>query len=159
MLDEARAGGATWVEDFRMFFARRLPREEVYVTFSYSPIPGDDGRTVEGVFCVCTETTGRVLGERRLSTLRGLGLRTSRQRTVEAACRDAAEVLGADPADVPFAAVYLLEADGRTGSPRRRDAACRTTRGRSPPSTRSTRTRGARPGRSSRPRGWGGRWR
>jgi len=114
MLDEARAGRATWVEDLGFFFARRLPREEVYVTFSYGPILGDDGRTVEGVFCVCTETTERVVGERRLSTLRGIGLRTSEQRTVEAACRDAAGVLDADPADIPFAAIYLLDEDGRT---------------------------------------------
>ena len=112
MLDEALAGRATWVEDFRMFFARRLPREEVYVTFSYGPILGDDGRTVEGVFCACAETTGRVLGERRLSTLRDLGLRTSGSHTVEAACRAAAEVLDANPLDVPFAAVYLPGGDG-----------------------------------------------
>ncbi|MBV8398625.1 MAG: response regulator [Acetobacteraceae bacterium] len=112
MHDEARAGRATWVEDQLMFFARRLPREEVYVTFSYSPILGDDGRTVEGVFCACTETTERVLGERRLSVLRGLRLRTSEQRTVEAACRDAATVLENDPAAIPFAAIYLLEEDG-----------------------------------------------
>src|SRR3954451_3691847 len=78
-----------------MFFARRLPREEVYVTFSYGPILGDDGRAVEGVFCACAETTGRVLGERRLSTLRDLGLHTSGSHTVEAACRAAAEVLDA----------------------------------------------------------------
>src|SRR5689334_21066666 len=114
MLDKARAGRATWVEDLGFFFARRLPREEVYVTFSYGPILGDDGRTVEGVFCACTETTERVVGERRLSTLRGIGLRTSEQRTVEAACRDAAGVLDADPADIPFAAIYLLGEDGRT---------------------------------------------
>src|SRR4051812_558735 len=72
MLDEARAGRATWVEDFQFFFSRRLPREEVYVTFSYGPIRSTDGTTVDGIFCACAETTGRVVGERRLATLCGL---------------------------------------------------------------------------------------
>jgi PAS domain S-box-containing protein len=114
MLDEARSGRATWVEDFQMFFARRLPREEVYVTFSYSPIFAAGGHTVEGVFCACTETTGRVIGERRLSTLRGLGIRASQQHTIEAACQGAASVLDANPWDVPFAAIYLCDSDGQT---------------------------------------------
>ena len=125
MHDEVRAGRATWVEDMQLFFARRLPREEVYVTFSYSPIFGDDGRTVEGTLCVCTETTERVLGERRLSTLRGLGLLAPEQRTVEAACRHAADVLAANPADIPFAAIYVIDEGGRTGAPRCRHAAGR----------------------------------
>ena len=97
MHDEVQAGRATWVKDLQLFFSRRLPREEVYFTVSYSPIFGEDGRTVEGVFCACTETTDRVIGERRLSMLRDLGLRTSDQRRVEAVCRDAAQVLDANP--------------------------------------------------------------
>ena len=114
MHDEVQAGRATWVEDFQFFFARWLPLEEVYVTFSYSPILGDDGQTIEGTFCVCTETTERVLGERRLSTLRGLGLLTPEQHTVDTACRHAAKVLDANPADIPFAAIYLLDDERKT---------------------------------------------
>ena len=95
-----------------MFFARRLPREEVYVTFGYSPILGDDGRTIEGVFCACTETTGRIIGVRRLATLRDLGARSAEQRSSELACRDAAEILRANPLDIPFAAIYLLDEEG-----------------------------------------------
>ncbi|WP_431266870.1 hypothetical protein [Dankookia sp. P2] len=48
MLAEAMAGRATWVEDYRFFFARDLPREETYVTFSYSPIFSTDTGSVEG---------------------------------------------------------------------------------------------------------------
>jgi hypothetical protein len=117
MLEEAYAGRATWVEDFPLFFARQLPHEEVYVTFSYSPIlSAVDGRTVEGVFCVCTETTGRVIGERRLRTLRDLGICASPQHTIEAACQHAADVLGANPIDLPFAAIYLANEDGQTAN-------------------------------------------
>ncbi len=114
MHDEVRAGRATWVEDMQLFFARRLPVEEVYVTFSYSPIFGDEGRTVEGTLNVCTETTERVLGERRLSTLRGLGLLAPEHLTVDAACRHAADMLAANPADIPFAAIYVIDEGGRT---------------------------------------------
>jgi hypothetical protein len=64
MHEEVAAGRATSVEDLQMFYARHLPREEVYATFGYSPILGDDGRTIEGVFCGCTETTGRIIGVR-----------------------------------------------------------------------------------------------
>ena len=112
MLDEVQAGRATWVEDFQMFFARRLPREEVYVTFSYSPIFADDGETVEGVFCVCTETTDRVLSERRLSILHSLGVRGGKPHMADIACREAVNVLADNPLDIPFAVIYLLGADG-----------------------------------------------
>ena len=113
MHKEVAAGRAISVDHFQMFFSRRLPREEVYVTFGYSAILGDDGRTVEGVFCACTETTEKIVGERRLATLRDLGARRpDHRRSVEIACRDAAEVLQANPLDVPFAAIYLLDEQG-----------------------------------------------
>jgi hypothetical protein len=109
---EVAAGRSTSVEDFQMFFARHLPREEVYVTFSYSPIFSADGSTVDGVFCACIEATEKVVGARRLVTLRNLGARSTEQQTAEIACRDAAEVLRRNPLDFPFAAIYLLENDG-----------------------------------------------
>ncbi|MDO9711905.1 response regulator [Paracraurococcus lichenis] len=112
MLAEATAGRATWVEDYRFFFDRELPREETYVTFSYSPIFGADAEGVEGVFCVCTETTRRVVGERRLSTLHALGVTAPQQRTADDACRDIASVLQDNAFDIAFAAVYLCDRDG-----------------------------------------------
>jgi PAS domain S-box-containing protein len=114
MHEEVAAGRATSVEDQQMFFARRLPREEVYVTFGYSPILAPDGVTIEGVFCACTETTTKVIGERRLATLRALGARSPKERTADVACQDAAEVLRCNPLDVPFATIYLLEEDGKS---------------------------------------------
>ena len=61
MHDEVAAGRATSVEDLQMFYARQLPREEVYVTFGYSPILAADGVTIEGTFDACTETTAKVV--------------------------------------------------------------------------------------------------
>jgi hypothetical protein len=112
MHEEVAAGRATSVEDLQMFYARHLQREEVYATFGYSPILGDDGRTIEGVFCACTETTQRIIGVRWLATLRDLGARSPEQRSAELACRDAAEILIGNPLDIPFTAIYLLEEEG-----------------------------------------------
>src|SRR6185295_17176372 len=86
------------------------PREETYFTFSYSPIHGDANK-VEGIFCACYETTGRVVGERRLQTLRDLGRTVIEVRSADEACDVAANTLSENPYDVPFALIYLLEDD------------------------------------------------
>ena len=102
-----RTGVATWSEDSEYYFARRLPLEEVYVTFTYGPILASDGSRVEGVFCPCFETTERVVGARRLETLRQFGMRSTHARTLQAACEDAAAVLRRNPRDISFAAIYV----------------------------------------------------
>lgn len=102
-------GQATWSEDVLMFFARRLPLEEVYVRFTFGPILAADGRTVEGIFCPCTETTEQVVGARRLETLRGLAAKAAEARSVEVTCREAAAVLAQYPQDIPFAAIYIAD--------------------------------------------------
>jgi diguanylate cyclase (GGDEF)-like protein/PAS domain S-box-containing protein len=99
-------GEASWSEDILMFFDRARQKEEVYVTFSFSPVFGEDG-TADGVFCACTETTGKIIGNRRLDTLRKLGVQPA--QTVAETCKIAAAVLGQNPQDLPFAAIYLLD--------------------------------------------------
>ena len=37
-------GPATWTEDLQLFIKNGRMAEETYFTFSYSPVPGDDGR-------------------------------------------------------------------------------------------------------------------
>jgi PAS domain S-box-containing protein len=106
-------GNATLSEDVRMFFARRLPLEEVYVRFTFGPILASDGKTVQGIFCPCTETTEQVVSARRLETLRKLGLRSSEVQTVEAVCQEAARVISENPSDIPFAAIYLVDETGK----------------------------------------------
>jgi two-component sensor histidine kinase len=101
-------GHATLPSDFELFFRRLVPREEVYERFTYGPIFGADGRTVAGIFCPCTETTEQVVGARRLETLRKLGSRSPEARTVDAACAEAVAVLGENPRDIPFAAIYTV---------------------------------------------------
>jgi signal transduction histidine kinase/CheY-like chemotaxis protein len=104
-------GEATFSDDQLLLMDRHGYTEETYFTFSYGPIRDESGG-VGGVFCAVVETTDRVLGERRLRTLRELGARTAAARTAEAACRTAAATLAGNPYDVPFALFYLLDPDG-----------------------------------------------
>jgi signal transduction histidine kinase len=107
MVERVAAGGAaSWSEDILLFFDRSVPKEEVYVTFSFSPIRGDDG-TTQGLFCACTETTGKLIRSRRLDTLRRLNLEAAEAGSAFGACAAAAAVLRDNPHDVPFVAIYL----------------------------------------------------
>ena len=68
--------------------------EEAYFSFSYSPIYDDDGR-IGGIFCPVIETTEKVIGERRLRTLRDLAARCKGAESEEATF-DAAAAMAAD---------------------------------------------------------------
>lgn len=52
-------GESTWLEDALIPIFRNGQMEDVYWTFSYSPVKGETGK-VEGVLVVCTETTQSV---------------------------------------------------------------------------------------------------
>ena len=104
-------GEATRSDDQLLLLDRNGYLEECYFTFTYSPIFGETGG-VGGVFSAVIETTARVLGERRLETLRALAERTLEVSTVAGVCTIAAAVLADNPRDLPFALVYLRDADG-----------------------------------------------
>jgi anti-anti-sigma factor len=104
-------GVATWDEDLLLFLQRNGYPEESYHTFSYSPLDGDDGRT-EGMLCVVTETTERVVGERRMALLRDLAAAVATARTRADVLTTVAAQLEGNPADLPFTAVYLFDDDG-----------------------------------------------
>ncbi|HVY93980.1 MAG TPA: ATP-binding protein [Bryobacteraceae bacterium] len=82
--------------------------EEAWATFSYSPIPDDHGG-VGGILCPVTEETQRIIGERQIALLRELAAKTADARSVEEACGSAARALETDPADLPFALIYVLD--------------------------------------------------
>lgn len=86
--------------------------EECYFTFSYAPIRDENG-SVGGVFATVTETTGQVLAARRLQVLRELKTGAEKSTTVQEACRVSMEIMATDPADIPFALLYLLNENGR----------------------------------------------
>ena len=87
------------------------------MTFTYGPILAADGRSVQGIFCPCTETTEKVVGAHRLQTLRKLGARALKTRTVDGACEEAAKVLAENPYDIAFAAIYLVHDTGTHAVP------------------------------------------
>ncbi|MFD7658678.1 SpoIIE family protein phosphatase, partial [Actinosynnema sp. NPDC059797] len=100
------SGEATWSEDLLLPVNRHGYWEETYWTYSYSPVHDDDG-VVRGVFTAVSETTERVLGERRLAVLHDLGAQAGNARSVAEACDLVAAVLGRAGSDVPFAAIHL----------------------------------------------------
>lgn len=106
-------GEATRSRDQLLPMNRHGFTEECYFDYTFTPIRGESGK-VEGIFNAVLETTTRVIGERRLRTLRELATRTSDEaKSAETACQTAAEFLAANPHDVPFARIYLLDAKGR----------------------------------------------
>ncbi len=109
-------GEANWADDLLLLLERNGYPEECYFTFSYSPIRDESGG-IGGVFTPVVETTERVIGERRLRTLRDLAMaRSHRSRHPREACTLAARRLSANPFDLPYAAIYLFDEDGRTAS-------------------------------------------
>ncbi|MFD8525736.1 histidine kinase, partial [Streptomyces capillispiralis] len=105
------SGEATWDEGLLLFLQRSGYLEESYHTFSYSPLRDDDG-VVVGMLCVVSEDTERVIGERRMATLRDLGSDPSVVRTEQEMLDFAAEQLGRNPYDLPFTLTYLFQDDG-----------------------------------------------
>lgn len=109
-IDEVMATGeATWDEALMLFLERSGYVEETYHTFSYSPLADDDG-SVPGMLCVVAEVTEQVIAERRLRTLRDLGVGVRTARSEKSAVQAACALLAQNPASLPFAAVYLFDA-------------------------------------------------
>ncbi len=106
MLSAAMRGDGTYAENQLLVMERNGYPEETYYTFSYSPIPGDDGAPA-GIICANTDETQRVIGERQLTLLRELAARTAEARSPAKACEALMGGLQTDARDIPFAAVYL----------------------------------------------------
>jgi signal transduction histidine kinase len=106
-------GEATRSRDLQLLMDRQGYLEETYFSFSYSPIYDERGE-VGGVFCPCIETTEKVVGERRLVTVRDLAARCKGAPSEQAAYDAAAAVLAENPRDVPFALIYRVADDGAT---------------------------------------------
>ena len=70
IIDRVLSGGeANWNEDMLLPIYRNGKMEDVYWTFSYSPVKDESGTTA-GVFVTCTETTEKVLNFNELTESR-----------------------------------------------------------------------------------------
>ena len=105
-----RSNRGTYDEALLLIMQRNGYQEETYYTFSYCPVPDDDG-SIGGILCANTDETERIINERRMVVLRELAARVAHATTWEEACREGAQALDADSRDVPFALIYLLDKD------------------------------------------------
>ncbi len=106
-------GPATWMEDICLEINRHGFMEETHFTVAYSPVPDETApRGIGGVLATVHEITETVIGERRLAILRDLGAQAVEARTAEEACEVAAQVLEQHRIDIPFAFLYLVNAEG-----------------------------------------------
>src|SRR5437867_541089 len=104
----ALAGEASYLEDQRMFLDRNGYLEETFFTFSFSPIRDETGG-VGGLFHPVTETTAKMVGQRRTRALRDLAARAGKAQTTGEAFTLAAQTLAEFDLDIPFAVFYLIE--------------------------------------------------
>ncbi|HEX8271501.1 MAG TPA: ATP-binding protein [Longimicrobiaceae bacterium] len=104
-------GEPTYLEDQLLPLDRHGFVEECYFTYCDSAIRDESGG-VGGVLVTIIETTERVLGERRLRTLRDLGAAATEAKTPEDACATAAGILAGNGLDLPFSILYLLDEGG-----------------------------------------------
>ncbi|HEY8879041.1 MAG TPA: ATP-binding protein [Roseateles sp.] len=106
LLETAMNGDGIFVESQLLIMERNGYREETYYTFSYSPIPGDDG-VPAGIVCANSDETQRVISERQLALLREMAARAADARTVADAVYRCTRALETNPRDVLFALVLL----------------------------------------------------
>lgn len=66
LMQKVFKGEAVWSEDQLIPIYRNGRLEDVYWTFSYSPVRDDDGK-INGVLVVCNETTEKVIASRKLA--------------------------------------------------------------------------------------------
>jgi len=93
LVARALAGEATFHEDLPLTMLRNGYEEQTWFTFSYSPV-WDESGAIAGMFCACTETTAKVLAERRQRFILDLGDRLRDLRDPVIITATAAEMLG-----------------------------------------------------------------
>ncbi|HLZ85712.1 MAG TPA: ATP-binding protein [Puia sp.] len=96
-----------YVESELLIMERNGYPEETYYTFSYTPIPGDDGGTA-GMICANTDDTDRIISQRQLRTLTDLGKRLADCGSYAEAIDRTILTLQENPRDFPFVLFYTL---------------------------------------------------
>ncbi len=113
VLDE----GGTWrVDRAHIPVTRHGFDEEAYFTFTFSALRDDDGR-IAGILQPVFDVSDTVLADRRAETLRRLQPGPAQAGS---AIDDALSAIGQDPGDLPFAHVWLWDAQATDLAPARR---------------------------------------
>ncbi len=103
-------GAPVFLENLLIPLERAGFLQDGYFTFSYIAIRNEFA-AVGGILVVVNETTGQVLGARRLGLIREQSLRAALCSTVAEVLRSTEEVLGQAPADLPFGLLYALRGE------------------------------------------------
>lgn len=98
----------TYDEALLLIMERNGYPEETYYTFSYSPVPGEDGKPA-GIICANTDDTDRIIGQRQLRTLKDLGKYIPDCTDNREVYKKTIHILQENPHDFPFAAIYELK--------------------------------------------------
>jgi signal transduction histidine kinase len=106
-------GRATYDHDLPLILHRSGYPEETFHTFSYSPLPDDQGG-IGGHLCVVIEDTERFIGERRLRMLHEIGARIANQQTATSLFAMVCECLATNQRDLPFSLIYLIDSNGES---------------------------------------------
>jgi len=102
----------TYDEALLLLMQRNGYTEETYYTFSYSPVPGEDG-TTQGIICANTDDTQRIIGERQLKTLRELAKGLLNINNNADIYKRTIDALSNNPQDFPFVVLYEVSDDGK----------------------------------------------
>ncbi|HTZ45801.1 MAG TPA: PP2C family protein-serine/threonine phosphatase [Jatrophihabitans sp.] len=109
MLAGVRTSGEAFSgSDYLFNIARHGYLEEVYFDISYDPVRVEDG-SVGGVFCIVSETTSRVLNERRMRLLSRVNAHLADATDVTGVLKGFLDALGEDLPDLPFLRLLLSE--------------------------------------------------
>jgi signal transduction histidine kinase/ActR/RegA family two-component response regulator len=100
----------TYAESQLLIMERNGYPEETYYTFSYTPIPDDDGGTA-GMICANTDDTDRIISERQLRTLTQLGKNLTDTKDIAEVVGKTVESLKDNPYDFSFALFYTISSN------------------------------------------------
>lgn len=100
----------TYVESQLLLMERNGYPEETYYTFSYTPIPGDQGGP-SGMICANTDDTERIIGERQLATLTHLAKNLADCQSDMDVISRTIKTLEQNPYDFPFALFRTVSAN------------------------------------------------
>ncbi len=107
-----RVNEGTYDEALPLIMERNGYPEETFYTFSYSPVPNDQGGA-GGILCANTDDTQRIISERQLKLLRVLSAETTNARNALDVCTRACRAIGGVERDLPFTLMYLADPDKR----------------------------------------------
>ncbi|KAK4136817.1 hypothetical protein BT67DRAFT_460860 [Trichocladium antarcticum] len=114
LFDEAWYGGSgTMKYDDTLFIDRQGFMEETFFNWAIIPLVGGDG-TVVALYNPAFENTRRNVNERRMLTLREIGIKTSEARDVGGFWSQLHKGLEYNELDVPFVLIYSVSEDSES---------------------------------------------